>query len=131
MIDKAAAGGPVTVSVLSGDVHHSYAARADLPSAASARVHQLTCSPVHNTMSWMIKPGFRLGWSRTVGRLASRWAARVGAPPMPLSWTRLTGPLFGNMIATLDIDGDRASVLFEQPRTAATLNELARLELTT
>ncbi|WP_433274720.1 alkaline phosphatase D family protein [Pseudonocardia xinjiangensis] len=130
MIDKAAAGGPVTVSVVSGDVHHSYAARADLPSGATARVHQLTCSPVHNTMSWMIKPGFRLGWSRTVGRLASRWAARVGAPPMPLSWNRLAGPLFGNMIATLDIDGASAAVVFEQPRTAATLTEKARVELT-
>ena len=42
----------------------------------------------------------------------------------------MTGPFFGNMIATLDIDGESASVLFEQPRTAATLNELARLELT-
>ena len=32
MIEQAAASGPATVSVLSGDVHHSYAARADLPS---------------------------------------------------------------------------------------------------
>jgi hypothetical protein len=81
-------------------------------------------------MSWMIKPGFRLGWSRAVGSLAGRWATRAGAPPKTVSWKRVTGPFFGNMIATLDIDGERASVLFEQPRTAATLNELARLELT-
>jgi len=130
MIDRAAASGPLTVSVVSGDVHHSYAARAHLPSGGRAPVHQLTCSPVHNTMSWMIKPGFRLGWSRAVGSLAGRWAARAGVPPKAVSWERVTGPFFGNMIATLDIDGDSASVLFEQPRTAATLNELARLELT-
>ncbi|WP_203612702.1 hypothetical protein [Amycolatopsis sp. SID8362] len=32
-----------------GDVHHAYVARADLPGAP---VHQLTCSPVHNTVPW-------------------------------------------------------------------------------
>jgi phosphodiesterase/alkaline phosphatase D-like protein len=130
MIIRAAAGGPATVSVLSGDVHHSYAARADLPPDARARVHQLTCSPVHNTMHWFIKPGFRLGWSRIARRLAERWAAGVGAPPTPVSWERVTGPLFGNMIATLDIDGDKAEAFFEQPRTAATLVERARVRLT-
>ena len=36
MIERAAASGPATVSVLSGDVHHSYAARAELPSRPAA-----------------------------------------------------------------------------------------------
>jgi hypothetical protein len=35
------------------------------------------------------------------------------------------------MIATLEIEGRRAEVRFEQPRSAAVLDELARLELTT
>jgi phosphodiesterase/alkaline phosphatase D-like protein len=130
MIEKAAAGGPRTVSVLSGDVHHSYAARADLPSRPTGRVHQLTCSPVHNKMDWYIRPGFRLSWSRVMRALTGKWAQRVGAPPKPLSWERIAGPLFGNTIATLDIDGARAEVFFEQPRSAATLAERARVELT-
>ena len=52
---------PASVNVLSGDVHHSYAARADVVGAGEAPVHQLTCSPVHNH----VPPyGFRLAWHR-------------------------------------------------------------------
>jgi phosphodiesterase/alkaline phosphatase D-like protein len=130
MIERAAAGGPATVNVLSGDVHHSYAARADLPSEPAARVHQLTCSPVHNKMEWYVKPGFKVSWSRFMRELTGRWALRVGAPPKPLVWERVAGPLFGNTIATLDINGTHAEVIFEQPRSAASLEESARLELT-
>jgi len=130
MIERAAAGGPITVSVLSGDVHHSYAARAELPSRPAARVHQLTCSPVHNKMEWYIRPGFRLSWSRAMRAFGAAWAAQAGAPPKPLSWERISGPYFGNTIATLDIDGARAEVVFEQPLTAASLTERARVELT-
>jgi phosphodiesterase/alkaline phosphatase D-like protein len=130
MIGRAAAGGPATVSVLSGDVHHSYAARADLPDDPPARIHQLTCSPVHNKIHWFVRPGFRLSWSRVARRLAERWALRVGAPPKPLSWERLAGPVFGNTIATLELTGRRAEVLFEQPRSSASLVERARLDLT-
>jgi len=132
MIGRAAAGGPATVSVLSGDVHHSYAARADLLGRADghAAVHQLTCSPVHNRMEWYITPGFRVSWSRGARRLGELWASRAGAPPKPVSWERMAGPLFGNTIATLDIDGRQAEVLFEQPRSAASLYERARLKLT-
>ncbi len=127
MIKRAAAAGPATVSVLSGDVHHSYAARADVPGAA---VYQLVCSPVHNVMDWYVKPGFRLAWSRGARALTSAWAARAGAPPAAVGYRRLAGPLFGNTIATLDIDGRSALVRFEQPRTAASLVERARLRLT-
>ncbi|MEJ3658396.1 alkaline phosphatase D family protein [Actinomycetes bacterium KLBMP 9759] len=130
MIGRAADGGPASVSVLSGDVHHSYAARADLPGDPSARVHQLTCSPVHNKLDWYIKPGFSAAWSRPARAVASAWAASNGAPPKPVSWERLAGPLFGNTIATLDIDGRTARVFFEQPVSASSLTERARLELT-
>ena len=61
---------------------------------------------------------------------AEAWAGQAGAPPKPLSWERIAGPLFGNTIATLDLDGRRAAVMFEQPITAATLTERARVELT-
>jgi phosphodiesterase/alkaline phosphatase D-like protein len=130
MIEQAADSGPTTVTVLSGDVHHSYAARAELPSRPAGRVHQLTCSPVHNKMDWYVRPGFRLGWSRAMKALGEAWAAQAGAPPKPLSWQRIAGPLFGNTIATLDITGDRAQAIFEQPLTAASMTERARVELT-
>jgi len=130
MIDRAAASGVATVTVLSGDVHHSYVARADLSGTGQAPVHQLTCSPVHNKIHWFVRPGFRLAWSRAAGRMAERWALRAGAPAKPLSWHRLLGPLFGNTIATLDLNGRRAEAIFEQPRSSASLVERARLDLT-
>jgi phosphodiesterase/alkaline phosphatase D-like protein len=130
MIERTAAAGPVTVSVLSGDVHHSYAARASFPSEPAGRVHQLTCSPVHNKMEWYIRPGFRLSWSRVMRWLSQAWATSAGAPPKPVSWERISGPYFGNTIATLDIDGRHAQVIFEQPQSAAALVERARVELT-
>jgi hypothetical protein len=126
---------PVTVTVLSGDVHHSYAARVDLPGdddpgRGAAVVHQLTCSPVHNAVDWFIRPLFRLGWSRTVARLTGWWAQRVGVPPIEVRWHKLVGPLYGNTIATLELDGRHATVSFAQPRSAGSLVEVARLDLT-
>jgi hypothetical protein len=135
--------------VLSGDVHHSYVAWVDLPgitgnrtdsgngtgsgngTAGAARVHQLTCSPVHNKLHWFIKPAFRLGWSRRLVRRTGRLSDRAGVAPVPVRWEKLCGPLFGNMIATLELDDRHAAVSFEQPSTAASLTELARLKLTT
>ncbi len=123
-------GGPATVSVLSGDVHHSYAARADLPVVATARVHQLVCSPVHNYVPSYVKPVFRLGWSPRLGRLTRRWARRKGAPPLPLSWRNLSGPLFGNTLATFEATGRAATVVFEQPREDGDLATAVRVPLT-
>jgi hypothetical protein len=122
--------GPATVSVLSGDVHHSYAARADLPVPASARIHQLVCSPVHNYVPAYVKPVFKLGWSPRLAHLSRRWARRQGAPPLPLSWRNLSGPLFGNTIATLEARGRDAEVIFEQPRRNGDLADVARVPLT-
>ena len=132
---------PVSISVLSGDVHHSYAAQVDLPGpgddrdsagflGAAAAVHQLTCSPVHNVVDWFIRPGFRLGWSHTIARATRWWAGRAGVPPLEVTWHRLAGPLFGNTVATLELDGRHAEVTFLQPRSAGTVREAAQLVLT-
>jgi hypothetical protein len=137
MVTAAATGpdAPVSISVLSGDVHHSYAAQVDLPGSGDApgrgasAVHQLTCSPVHNVVDWFIRPGFRLGWSRTIARATRWWAGRAGVPPLEVTWHRLAGPLFGNTVATLDLDGRHAEVTFLQPRSAGTMREAAQLVL--
>ena len=76
--------GPTTVSVLSGDVHHSYAARAewagDPGQSLGAAVHQLVCSPVHNYVPLFVKPAFTLSWSRPAAALTRWWARRRGVP---------------------------------------------------
>lgn len=130
IVARATRRGTATVTVLSGDVHHSYAARARIPDAGPATVHQLTCSPVHNHVEWFVRPGFRIGWSRAARRLTGALARRAGVRPPEVSWDRAVGPLFGNTIATLDIDGRGAAALFEQPRTAGSLVPAARLALT-
>ncbi|MDV3129114.1 alkaline phosphatase family protein [Mycobacterium sp. 21AC1] len=122
--------GPATVTVLSGDVHHSYAARAEFPGPSTSRVHQLVCSPVHNYVPTYVKPVFKLGWSPRVARVTRRWARRHGAPPLPMSWKSLGRPLFGNTIAVLDTTGRSAEVVFEQPRDSAELSAVARFSLT-
>jgi phosphodiesterase/alkaline phosphatase D-like protein len=122
--------GPATVSVLSGDVHHSYAARAQFRGGAGTQVYQLVCSPVHNYVPTFMKPVFKLGWSPTMASLIRRWAQRLGVPELPMSWRNLSGPLFGNTIATLETSGRDAEVVFEQPRDNGELNTAARIPLT-
>ena len=123
--------GPATISVLSGDVHHSYAARAELDgvSPGGSTVHQLVCSPVHNYVPLFIKPVFMLGWTRPAAAVIRWWVRRRGVPSPPLTWREVCGPLFGNTIATVAVNGRDAEVLFEQPRKTTTLEEVGRVSL--
>ncbi|MDT5091435.1 MAG: hypothetical protein QOH60_798 [Mycobacterium sp.] len=126
--------GPATVSVLSGDVHHCYAARAEWAGESvqspGAAVHQLVCSPMNNYVPLFLKPAFTLSWSHPAATVARWWARRHGVPPLPLSWANTCGPLFGNTIATMHVDGRNAEVLFEQPRGSDALEEVGRVALT-
>jgi PhoD-like phosphatase len=105
---------PATITVLSGDVHHTYVSEADYPTPFETRVFQITCSPIRNTIPLPMKLVFRFSWSRTVERVVrflDHWA-RV--PPMPIAWHHPSGPHFGNMLAQVTFDGRRASVLIEK-----------------
>jgi len=125
------ADGPATISVLSGDVHHSYAARAELDGVSpdGATVHQLVCSPVHNYVPMFIKPAFMLGWTRPAAAVTRWWVRRHGVTSPPMKWDNVCGPLFGNTIATLEINDRDAEVFFEQPRRTTTLEEAGRVSL--
>ncbi|WP_395759334.1 alkaline phosphatase family protein [Streptomyces althioticus] len=103
---------PATVCVLSGDVHHAYVAEPSWPGRAQpeARVVQLTCSPVHNSIPASMRVGFRFGWSaaaRGLGRVFTRHGG-LGEPPV--HWRRTGGPWFGNQLMTLATRG-RSTVL--------------------
>jgi hypothetical protein len=118
---------PASISVLSGDVHHSYVARADLPGTP---IHQLTCSPVHNRVPRAMRTVFRAGWTSggaRVGRVLSR-ATRV--PATPLTWTKLAGPYFGTAVATLVHTGRTAEVSIEGTDADGGLRVVARQRLT-
>jgi phosphodiesterase/alkaline phosphatase D-like protein len=114
-------GAPATVCVLSGDVHHAYVAEPAWPEGAAApaaRVLQLTCSPVHNSIPGSIKAGFRFGWSRFGRALGRRFArhGRLAAPPV--SWRKTGGPWFGNQLMTLTLRGRTARLRLQQAQAA-------------
>lgn len=110
---------PATVCVLSGDVHHAYIAepvwREGLP-GPDARVLQLTCSPVHNSIPLSIRLGFRFGWSG-VGRAIGRRFARHGRLERPpVDWRKTGGPWFGNQLMTLTLRGRSSRLRLDQAR---------------
>jgi hypothetical protein len=110
---SAVAGGswgraPATALVLSGDVHHAYAAELVHPGGLRARVHQLTVSPLHNQAPHPIRVGFRIGWSRWARRFAETLARLAGAEPSSLRWEKQAGPFFGNQIGELVLTGRQA-----------------------
>ncbi len=125
---------PATVCVLSGDVHHAYAARVRFADrVCPAAVFQLTCSPLHNFVPRAMKIAFRVSWSRAAEhtvRVLLGALARV--PPMILEWDRTAGPFFGNELMTLEFRGRSADVLLEKagPRDDPTLRDIATLSLT-
>ncbi len=110
---------PATICVLSGDVHHGYAAEAHWPSAARAggsRVVQLTCSPVHNNVPPAMRVVFRVGWT-AAGRLIGWLLARHGRlSRAAVSWRKSGGPWFGNQFMTLDLAGRAARLRLHQAR---------------
>ena len=115
----AAGPAPSTVSVLSGDVHHSYVARARWPRPTRSVVHQVTCSPLHNRVPRPMRLGFGLAWSRAARALARAVAAASGVPGPGLRWDLVTGPWFGNALGSLVLDGPRASLVLEGTRDDA------------
>ncbi|MEU4675994.1 alkaline phosphatase D family protein [Micromonospora sp. NPDC023737] len=122
---------PASISVLSGDVHHSYVARArfDDPSVTTP-VHQLTCSPIHNQVPAAMQPLMRIGWSP--GPTGAAWAlARSAGVRSPgLRWRKLAGPYFGNAIATLVHQGRDAEVMIEGTTSDGHLRPVMRQRLT-
>ncbi|MEV4880372.1 alkaline phosphatase D family protein [Streptomyces cyaneofuscatus] len=120
---------PATVCVLSGDVHHAYIAEphwpADTPGGEPhARVLQLTCSPVHNSVPRSIRLGFRFGWSgvgRRIGRVLTRHG-RTGPPPV--TWSRAGGPWFGNQLMTLTLHGRNSALTLVQAKSVGGDNQL-------
>lgn len=130
---------PATVCVLSGDVHHAYVAEPEWPEGAgpsSARVVQLTCSPVHNRIPAVLRGAFRLSWSRA-GRWIGHALLRHGrsGPPV-VDWRRTGGPWFGNQLMTLTLRGRSARLRLEhaaargRDRSAAELRTVHERTLT-
>jgi hypothetical protein len=99
---------PATALVLSGDVHHAYAAELVHPGGLTTRVHQLTVSPLHNQAPHPIQVGFRMGWSGWAKTLTRGLARLARAPRSELAWQKQAGPFFGNQLGELVLEGREA-----------------------
>jgi hypothetical protein len=120
---------PATVCVLSGDVHHAYVAEPTWPAGrrGRARVLQLTCSPVHNSIPRPLRLAFKIAWSGPARFLGRRFAGHGRIPLPPVDWRRTGGPWFGNQLMTLTLHGRSAVLRLDHART----NGRGRARLTT
>jgi hypothetical protein len=108
---------PASVVVMSGDVHHAYLCEVGHPAgtaAGRAPIYQAVCSPYRNPLSKREQRAIRAGFSSTFTRIAARLARAAGAPDPGIRWRRLDGPCFDNQVATLHLDGPRATMRLEK-----------------
>jgi hypothetical protein len=123
---------PASISVLSGDVHHSYVAQARFPDPeVRTPVHQLTCSPLHNQVPAPLRPLMRLGWSPGPSGAVRALARTVGLRRPVVRWRKKAGPYFGNAVATLAHTGPAARVRIEGTTGDGDLRTVAELPLST
>ncbi len=108
---------PATVVALSGDVHHAYLMEVGFPrgSGVHSRVYQAVCSPFRNPLDSHERSMIRFATSRAgalIGRVLRR-SARL--PDVPIRWRMAhDGPWFDNMVGTLRLDGEEATLSFER-----------------
>jgi hypothetical protein len=125
---RLAAGGepPATVTVISGDIHHSFLAAVDLPPSAAgphprtSAVYEAVCSPFHQAMPPKMRYGQGLASTKVSGLIGTAVASLAGARVPRLKWRITEGPWFDNMIATLTYAGPKAIVRFDQATAGET-----------
>ena len=124
---------PATVTLISGDVHHSYLTAVDLPRTVTtamtsttaatsttmraSTVYQAVCSPFHQAVPPSMRGAQGLASSRVSGLIGTAAATLAGARVPRLQWRITEGPWFDNMIATLTYDGPKAIVRFDRATT--------------
>ena len=109
---------PSTVLVLSGDVHHSYVAPVRFPDDPAARspVVQVVSSPLRNALPSAVRRGFRAAASRPARVLGRALARSAGLRPPSVDWDLRTGPLTGNGLGRLVLDGRSARLSLHAAR---------------
>ncbi len=119
---------PASVTVISGDIHHSYLAAVDFPAGTDSRsaVYQAVCSPIHNVLPDQFRRGQELTTSRA-GALAGGGLARLAGVRRPrIRWRITRGSWFHNMLAAVEFEGRRARIRFD--RTVSDQDGTPRLQ---
>lgn len=111
---------PASILWLSGDVHCSYVAQAELTDSGpngSTALYQLTMSPFRNPLDLPIRVVNRLAIRRPVVKFLHFLARRAGLGDHAITWQVDAGPWFDNGVMVLRLKGDTASVLIEHAKT--------------
>jgi hypothetical protein len=110
---------PVSISVLSGDVHYAYVAEARFPQdrEVRSRVYQVVCSPLRNPVQRVIQLVDRFARTRTGRRVGEALSRSVGLPPLGVAWDMVDGPWFDNHLATVVLRGEEAQLVLESAWT--------------
>ncbi|MFV0461559.1 MAG: alkaline phosphatase D family protein [Actinomycetales bacterium] len=119
---------PASVLILSGDVHCSYVATAQLPGQDERRtgVHQLTMSPFRNPLEQPIRVANRLLSLQLVRRMLRRLADGAGVDRVPVEWEVTQGLWFDNGVMTVVIRGRQARVDVDHAHVEGTEQVLRR-----
>lgn len=94
-------GAPATISVLSGDIHFSYASEILFPRPMRSRVHQLVSSPIRNALRPPESTAMRLAKSRFASILGRALRRAAGRKRPSLSWHVDVGPIFANSLGEI------------------------------
>ena len=121
---------PAPMWVRCGDGRHSDAAEARGCAPTQSRVYQLTCSPVRNGVPWFMEYVFALGWWRGLTGALRRVSRAAGLGDLPLDWSTVGGPWFGNAVSTLEVTGRDARLRVERSGARGGLEAVATLPLT-
>jgi hypothetical protein len=107
-------GPPASVTVIGGDIHHSYLAEVEFPPGTNPRipVYQAVCSPIHNVLPDHYKRLHQLTTSRPGGVLGTSLARLAGARLPRIKWRITQGSWFHNILSSLEYDGRHARIRF-------------------
>jgi hypothetical protein len=109
---------PVSIVLLSGDVHHAYLAEVAFRESAAVRsvVYQATCSPFRNPLDSHERRAIESMTGRAAERLMRLLARSAGAPDPGIRWRICEGPYFDNQVGSLRIDGRRIEARLDKTK---------------
>jgi hypothetical protein len=106
------ADAPLSVTILSGDVHYSYAAPLQFAAGRHRPVWQLVSSPLRFPTERSLERSFDFATSRVAAKVGGILARMARLPERSATWSTTLGPLQHNGVAELFVDGPRLRVTF-------------------
>ena len=103
---------PASICILSGDVHHAYLAEVAFRRDANVQstVYQAVCSPYRKSLDAHERLAVKVGVKPATHLVAHGLARAARVEDPGIRWRFVCGPYFDNQIATLSLDGRRASL---------------------